>query len=304
VLPRILIGICSCHRYDNRRNAARATWLRALSPGTAAAFFVGVGESSDCADVVRLPVADDYQHLSTKVHCFYRYALEHYSFDFVLKCDDDTYVCVDRLVHLPREGVDFLGSEELDHSGFASGGAGYLLSRRMLEHVVRDPVGPRQDEDVVFSGRARASGLRCESSGLLKGFGNQFPEPCNAIITGHWCGPFEMVRVHGALTGEFPGAPLLELTAQHHAWSGSVRLYADGSFWSRGPSLPNGVWVADQCGRRLRLEWYHWPPTDLEQKTWGFEAPDLKLTFADPAATTAWERFSATASLHQPVRVG
>jgi hypothetical protein len=283
---RILIGVCSCNRYGDRRHAVRATWMRAMPPGTDALFFVGLGESTDQPELVTLPIADDYGHLSTKVHAFYRHALERYDFDFMFKCDDDTYVCADRLLHLPRDGVDFLGSEELDHSGFASGGAGYLLSRRMLEHVARDPVTPRQDEDVVFSGRARASGMRCESSGLLKGFGNQFPEPNNAIITGHWCGPFEMARVHAALTGEFPGPPLLELRAQHVAWSGSVRLYADGSFWSRGPAAPNGCWSVDQAGRCLRLEWYHWPPTNLQRSTRGFEAPDLKLTLADTAAAT------------------
>jgi len=290
VQPRILIGVCSCHRYGERRHAVRATWLRTLSPGTSAVFFVGAGESSDHSELVTLPVTDDYAHLSTKVHSFYRYALEHHCFDYIFKCDDDTYVCVDRLVHLPRDGVDFLGSEQLDHSGYASGGAGYLMSRRMVEQLVREPVPPRQDEDVVFSGRARASGLRCETSGLLKGFGDQFPDPGNAIVTGHWCRPFEMVRIHAALTGEFPGPPLLELRAQHAAWSGSVRLYADGTFWSRGPSMPNGAWTAGQQGSRLVLRWYHWPPTDLQRSAQGFEAADLTLTFADAAAATAWQR--------------
>ncbi|MGQ0641882.1 MAG: hypothetical protein ACT4P6_14120 [Gemmatimonadaceae bacterium] len=96
--PRILIGVCSCHRYLDRRHAVRATWLRALQPGTAALFFAGVGASADHAELVVLPADDDYGHLSTKVHCFYRYALEHCDFDFVFKCDDDTYVCVERLV--------------------------------------------------------------------------------------------------------------------------------------------------------------------------------------------------------------
>src|SRR5438105_1639754 len=232
--PTIFIGICSCRRHAARRQAVRNTWLRSLPADMNALFFVGAGidSASEEPGLVELPVSDAYEQLTVKVLSFYRYVLERFSFDYLFKCDDDTYVHVERLRKLARPGVHLLGSQELDHHGFASGGAGYLLSRSMLETVVRTPVQPHQAEDLIFTRRCFQSGLRIESTPLLRAFGDEVPERDNEIVTGHWCGPFEMLRIHGALTGDWPGARLVRLRAEHEAWKGFIRLYADGSFWS------------------------------------------------------------------------
>jgi predicted O-methyltransferase YrrM len=289
---RILIGICSAHRYPDRRQAVRETWLGQLPPDVAALFFIGAGGPCNEPGVVALPVSDDYQQLSAKVHCFYRYALEHYEFDYLFKCDDDTYVHAERLSKLPRPDVDLLGSNELEREGFASGGAGYLLSRNMVEHLVREPVAARPDEDVLFSRRALASALRVASTSSLQGFGDHWPEPGNEIVTAHWCGPFEMRRIHAGLTGMPPGPLLLTLQAQHQAWSGTLRLYSDGSFWSRGPASPNGSWLAVDAGQTLVLNWYHWPAELLALRPWGFEAPNFRLQFDDPNGPEQWDRIA------------
>lgn len=287
-----MIGICSAHRYPDRREAVRQTWLCQLPPDVAALFFIGAGGRCNEPGVVALPVPDDYQQLSAKVHCFYRYALEHYEFDYLFKCDDDTYVHAERLSKLPRPDVDLLGSNELALQGFASGGAGYLLSRKMVEHLVREPVAAQPDEDVLFSRLALASALRVASTPSLQGFGDQWPEPGNEIVTAHWCGPFEMQRIHAGLTGSPPGPLLLTLQAQHDTWSGALRLYGDGSFWSRGPASPNGSWLAADAGQTLVLNWYHWPAELLALRPWGFEAPNFRLQFDEQGGPEQWDRIS------------
>ena len=45
-------------------------------------------------------VEDDYRHLPAKGLAFYQYALEHYDFDWLFKCDDDTWLALDRLESL------------------------------------------------------------------------------------------------------------------------------------------------------------------------------------------------------------
>src|SRR5690349_1177070 len=104
--PAILIGICSCHRYAERRQAVRNTWLRSLPEDMKALFFVGRAPGLECEEpgLVQLPVSDEYGQLTVKVLAFYRYALEYFSFDYLFKCDDDTYVHVERLRKLPRPG--------------------------------------------------------------------------------------------------------------------------------------------------------------------------------------------------------
>jgi Galactosyltransferase len=300
--PRILIGICSCGRYGERREAIRQTWLRTLPAGVTALFFIGRESASDRDGLISLAVPDDYQNLTQKVHGFFRYALAHYDFDYLFKCDDDTYVHGVRLLNEIRPGVGLLGSMQLRSAGYASGGAGYLLSREMVEKLAVDlPPNPGA-EDVFFSSRSASTGLRLESTPAFQGFGDQSPEVANAFATGHWCGPFEMRRIHGALTGEHPGAPLITLKAKHRAWSGKIRLYGDGQFWG-GAARPNGKWSIVDNGNALSLQWHHWAADYAKRTPSGFETPDLRLEFRDTNGSERWSHLATsplTRSLRNP----
>jgi hypothetical protein len=285
--PRLVIGICSAQGMRERRDAVRETWLHALPPGITAVFFVGAADLDE-PGVVCLPVPDDYHSLSIKVHAFYCYALRHLEFDFLFKCDDDTYVHAERLAALARPGVDFVGSKQLDTHGFASGGAGYLMSRSLVEDFVSEPVTARCDEDVLFSSRVQKSAVRCESSDALQGFGAPVPEFWNAVVTGHWCPPPQMRRIHAGLTGSEHGAIVVDLRATHRVWSGVVRLFADGVFWSRGPDAPNGSWQSAEDGNVLLLRWYYWPADTLHLHAWGFGGSDLQLEFTSNVDWSRW----------------
>jgi hypothetical protein len=168
-LPKILISVPACQRFEygpweseqsphynaatawegrpygqdihisgtnDRVTAVRETWAR-----DTAAFrnhvdfrffygdpFVGVAEM----DEVVLPCPDDYEHLPHKTIEICRWALEQ-GYDFLLKCDDDSYVWVDRLVR------ELMGSK-FDYAGYlnhnvCSGGCGYWLSRKAMALV-------------------------------------------------------------------------------------------------------------------------------------------------------------------------
>ena len=148
---KILIGICSCAKNGELRQAIRETWMPEKSEAMEAVFFVGPGGSTE-DDIVVLDAPDDYEHLPAKVLAFYRHALNHMSFDYLFKCDDDTYVATERLPELAT-GVDMIGNEFLDGPNqYASGGAGYLLSRNAVailsEHDQFPSIG---DEDLIFT---------------------------------------------------------------------------------------------------------------------------------------------------------
>jgi hypothetical protein len=289
---KILVGICSCDRYSDRRRVARETWLRNLPFGISALFFSGNAGATDEPGLVSLPVPDTYDQLAGKVHSFYRYALERYNFEYLFKCDDDTYVRPERLCTLPRSGVDFLGSMQI-RLGYAQGGAGYLMSRPMVEYFASQPVETTQPEDLFFTQRAIASGMNLASTARLQGYGDQVPEVGNDVVSGHWLGPFEMRRVHAGFTGKHP-APLFKLRAFHDAWSGWVRLYADASFWSQGGSRPNGSWEVADHGQALVLRWNHWPSETLRLHPWGFQGEPLRLEFEKGEGLKQWRQISAT----------
>src|SRR5690349_24251928 len=95
---RFIIGVCSFSE-SHRKRACRETWMRDSTrySDLELVFFEGNGTAASReGDVVRLPVPDDYRSLFTKVTSFLSYCLDRYEFEYLFKCDDDTYV------HLPR----------------------------------------------------------------------------------------------------------------------------------------------------------------------------------------------------------
>jgi hypothetical protein len=88
-------------------------------------------------DEVFLPVPDDYIHLVYKVREIHRWALAN-DFDYVYKCDTDTYVDLERLMNSGFENYDFMGGQA--GIGCVAGGGGYWLSKKALSFLVNTPI--------------------------------------------------------------------------------------------------------------------------------------------------------------------
>src|ERR1044072_3314336 len=116
--PRIVIGICSCHLNSALQCAVRQTWLRRLPENMKPLFFVGVGKSATQPDVVQLPVDDAYEALPAKVHAFFQHTLQSHAFEYLFKCDDDTYLVPQRLMSLVGKG-EYIGSTHLARDNIA-----------------------------------------------------------------------------------------------------------------------------------------------------------------------------------------
>jgi hypothetical protein len=90
-------------------------------------------------DEVVLHVPDDYFHLVFKTKAMHKWALEN-GFDFVFKCDTDTYCDVDRLMASGFEQHDFTGWQSSPQHPVVAGGGGYWLSRKALEISANAPI--------------------------------------------------------------------------------------------------------------------------------------------------------------------
>ena len=137
----IVVGICSCHGTGDKRKAVRSTWLAHPAQNVECMFFVGgnrVPEGEE-EDTVGLDAPDGYNELPAKVKSFFRYALENYEFEWLFKCDDDTYLELSRLTSLIDEDYDLIGDAMVALRNSPSGGAGYLLKRSMVEKLVNAP---------------------------------------------------------------------------------------------------------------------------------------------------------------------
>lgn len=192
-MKQILIGVLSCRAYEERRQKCLATWVPEIQACEIDLMFLvggGAGAPRREGNVLHLPCPDDYPSLPQKVQQFYRWALENCEFDYVFKCDDDTYVRADRLLAFKTDDRDYIGSEWTPGVGYASGGAGYWLSRRATTIVAEALTAhPKGAEDVLVGRYLCQAGVPFHNDLRFVAFGNDTrrPTPENDIITTHAC---------------------------------------------------------------------------------------------------------------------
>lgn len=252
------MAICSARQMKARRDAVRETWMSKCSDHIECLFFVGGGDPlPDEPDTIVLPSPDGYHELPQKVFDFFKFSCEHRDYDWLFKCDDDTYVMLERLPQLTELGAEIVGNRHLRERGSPSGGAGYLLSRTLVERLVAEPGLPMSGpEDIIFGEAAVRLGASPHATDRLWSMNNRYPTLDNDRITSHWCSPGRLHTIH-ALLHETPR----EVTARHAEWSDTVALFPSGVFCRRATQC-SGRW-REVAESQIVLEWFDWPPEVL-----------------------------------------
>jgi len=209
----LLIGILSCAKLEHRRQWIRDTWLRGCSdqPQVQAFFYAGAKGRPPRreGDVIYLDCGDAYEDQMEKVWAFYRYCLANFDFAYLLQCDDDSYVQLDRLLRAgfeahPYTGCAFMGADERYHIGkterelgpikheyrgpFAAGG-GMILSRECVELLVAYEGALRNELlfDKAVGDILRMYGIRMHWDRRFKIIrGDQRIAPENDVIINHY----------------------------------------------------------------------------------------------------------------------
>lgn len=194
---RLIISIESAEKYEKRQALCRRGWLRAFAskhPDVEAFFVVGggLGGASCNGDVVSVAASDAYEGLPQKTRRLFEYVLDKYEFDFLYKCDDDTFVHVDRLVaHLNQD--DYVGRvntwQRDRKSIYAEGGAGYILSKCAVKLAVENflyPEGINGAEDVCVALALRTIGILPVNDDRLSQQPTPSPSKSNDQISCHY----------------------------------------------------------------------------------------------------------------------
>lgn len=189
---RVLVLVCSCRRYHRRGHAAgdeafcankrqlcRDTWMRHVPQGMRVAFFVGhvdadwTGEN----DVWQLDTPDDYAHLPQKLLAAFRKALQDPEWDYIFKCDDDTFLRPDRL-HSLLAGAPAAVAHFPFKGRPLSGGAGFMLRRDTVEIITRHPDAfpPTGADDHAVHYLLQRLGIPVQKSNLLA-YDSRFGQP-------------------------------------------------------------------------------------------------------------------------------
>lgn len=192
---RILIGALSGREMGPRRNNCRATWVpMTRACGITTLFLLG-DETLECPEVrgdeLWLPCPDAYPFLPQRTRWFCRWALEQSDWDYLFKCDDDTYVAASRLAEFNQNGADYIGAEWRVNVGYGSGGAGYFLSRKAAAAVARGLTHIMGAEDLLVGEVLKEAGIPLTVCQRFTPFSSNghWPKPENDLITGHaWSG--------------------------------------------------------------------------------------------------------------------
>jgi hypothetical protein len=200
-MAKLIIVILSCEKCIDRRNAIRETWLKNCD--IEAYFLIGrPGKPAELlGDTIYVDCEDTYIAHTYKMIAFYEYAHKYLDFDYIFKCDDDTYVDIETLLKLPYDQYHYLGflrysfSEQNDKFGkwrkyhykavephrrtpylgkvigpWAFGGSGYFLSNDAIKCIINDDKQLMKDElfeDKMIGDMMIRHGIVAENTFLL-----------------------------------------------------------------------------------------------------------------------------------------
>lgn len=179
---KILIAIESCGANRHLHQAQRDTWMKDLPIDVDHRFFLGGPTLTSCLgdspwlkpDEIWLQIDDSYQALALKTREICRWAMDG-NYDYLFKADTDTLVSVRNLFHSIGY-YDYMGGYNEDAMPaslsqrfldpkieFASGGAGYWLSRRAFSLVATSAPAQSAAEDVYVAAVLKPYGItpRC-----------------------------------------------------------------------------------------------------------------------------------------------
>lgn len=269
------------HQYQ-RIQACEETWIRDLSayPEERCRYFY-IRSAPELyypkleGNTLWVPCEDGYYfQIQEKIHHFLRWALDHFEFRHIFKCDPDTYIFMDRLMMLfeiykdnPFFGYAFWAFDGIP--SFPSGGAGYAVNQEAAKIMANGTLGKygpeEQDFAAILYNDANITLTHVE--GLEPGLSisthlEQWLEtPLYSTI--HYASPDIMRYIHERAKSP-ETLPLTRIGAQakHPHWRSPMYFLSNKRFYRPYAKAIEGIW--NLVDNQLELKWYIW---DLEVLT-------------------------------------
>jgi hypothetical protein len=176
---KILTAILTCSKTQRRADACLLTWIKSIKNPHDYVFF-GDKTQSEKMDKTWDCTPDQGEcrsRLPEKTYKMLEKSLEH-EWDFLFKCDDDTYVNFPNLVEFLKayNASDdlYIGSQLINQLPYAQGGAGYILTRTAvgkcilsLKDICRDKSKNKNAEDYSVGLALRDHKIDLINTGLL-----------------------------------------------------------------------------------------------------------------------------------------
>ena len=220
---RILVAVPSCHALRHYQDAIRDTWGPEVAPRADLRFFLGNPQGTPSPDEVFLDVPDDWAGITKKTVAIFRWALSQ-GYTYVWKADLDTLVRPMLLLSSGLDQYDWVGGQ---NSHFASGGAGYGLSRRAMECVVNWPITQTCAEDLHTAEALLSSGIQLHHDPRFKFIPGASLEPED--VTYHlssvraWDAKYTPAWMYEAWNAKGTYHPLREPKVENKRWLRRLR---------------------------------------------------------------------------------
>jgi len=184
---KTLIAIPSCQRDCEHHELLRQTWLQKCPVDYR--FFLGNQNKTIANDELVIDAPDGYRELIWKIEKIIEYALNS-NYDYLFKCDVDTYCHIPRLLKS--------GFEQYDWSGYGEpyGGSGYWLSRKAMQALIDNTsyLDVYESEDTHVARILRQQGFTPFQDRRYYSSTNEGPSLDNDLITSHWYVEVNAVR--------------------------------------------------------------------------------------------------------------
>ena len=194
-MSRIIIGALTAWQLLERRRLCLDMWMADADAMNVDALFLFAAARLAVPELLgnhslALPcLRDAYDRLPQLTRGFCQWALTRTDWDYLFKCDDDTYTSIPRLLNYDLAGRDYVGAEWRPGVRYGSGGAGYFLSRRAAEIVAENLTQITGPEDLLVGKVLRDAGIKFSIEPRFVPFGtiDKRPKRNNALITVHAC---------------------------------------------------------------------------------------------------------------------
>lgn len=272
--PRLIIGVLTAAGYQQRRDGVMATWGRdaVAHPHVDLVFLIGDPQ----AKLPRregfnlyLPCPDDYDSLPQKTRWFCLWALAHGGqWDRLFKCDDDTYVQVDRLVSGQWE-MPIVGCKDGNGDHF-HGGAGYLISRDAALAIATYLTAAKGLEDWKARDAVSHCGMWFEHDDRFCFNKERLPMPTNEQITCHYASPVRMRLLRDSFNRVPADAEITIPQTIHHIWIGGElipdHLASYRNSWAeRHPRWDMKLWTEENLPRLVNQELFERASTPAQK---------------------------------------
>lgn len=173
----LLIGIQSCVRDRPYHQQMRDTWLKNCPVD----YKIVVAGPPTAPDELEVMCNDGFRYTAHKIHGLVEYA-HRSGYDYLFKCDNDTYV------HVPRLLNSGFANHEWTANHNSYGGSGYWLSRKMMGCLLESPPVNWPTEDHWVTDVLRGKGFEPFQDSRYHSLTRLGPRPDNDLITAHYYG--------------------------------------------------------------------------------------------------------------------